>query len=289
MAPNNSFTPHAGSAASLLHYAEYTDPSTKQKHWSRFASADESFNVATAKNGSRFLIKFFSNFSKKHLATYSKKEQRSEAQALLEAQKRGDKTALQSDYDQVRDMMLQSKILNTLDIRSGLGLIVKCADCGHPKSNNPDGSGHSAKSGKCMVKTCTTCPTGYKSSYIESRIAKGKADSDPYAGKSAQDSSCLILNLIPLNEFETVVADSILAIDDQNALPDSAPKPFGPQTPFYHLKWSFPNCAGAVRHAKNGAVDVANGTWCELGAFKENGGPTGVTATWTIAHWTKMG
>lgn len=282
---SNTFAIHDKTAASLLHYEKYTKTGTKDECWTRWASANEEFNMVSA-SGSKFLIKFDSNFSKKHLATFSKKETRTKAEALVQAKQPGPTRTEEENWKLAQETLLNEKILKTLGIRSGKGAEAKCKLCGHPKSNDPDKTGHSAKTGKCQVPACTCA--GYVSTYVESRKDEGKPLDDPYAGKSAQDSSCIVLNLIPLHEFVLVVGNSIIAADPGNALADSAPKPFGPTTPFIHLKWDFKGRAGAVRHATSGKVDVADGTWCEVGAFKEKGG-TGVEATWIIAHWTKMG
>jgi hypothetical protein len=139
-----------------------------------------------------------------------------------------------------------------------------------------------------MVPGCLC--VAYVSSYIEERRDEGKPDIDPYVGKSGQESTCIVLNWIPKNEFITVVGNSITAVDPANALADSVPFPYTSQTPFIHLTWTFVGRPGAVRSAANGAVTLANGTWCEVGAFKRTVNlPLGIAATWTIAHLQNKG
>ena len=286
---SNTYNIHANTAASLLHYTAYTKPGAAEQSWTRFASANEEFNVASA-GGHRFLIKFHANFSKKHLVTFSKKEWRTAGEAWLQSQQPGQGGKDADNWEKAQQQLMNNKILKTLGIRSGKGDEANCKRCGHPKSNIPVNTGHSNNTGLCQVPGCNgvTCVGGYLSSYVESRRDENKPEHDPYAGKSGQDSSCIVLNWIPLNEFQLAVGNSIIAVDPLNALPDS-PTPYGHATPFIHLTWTFNGRPGAVRHATNGAVDVANGTWCEVGAFKENGGPPGITATWIIGHWYNMG
>lgn len=287
---SNAHALYANTAASLLHYEKYTKTGTSEECWTRFASANEEFNVASS-GGKTFLIKFHANFSKKHLVTFSKKQWATEKEAWLQSQQPGQQGKEAENWKRAQDQLLQNKILKTLGIRSGKGTEAVCARCGHPKSNDPLNSGHSAKSNKCQVPGCdgVKCMGGYLSSYVESRRNEGKPDHDPYAGKSGQDSSCLVLNWIPLNEFSKVVGDSIVHVDPTNALPDS-PKPYDFNTPFIHLKWDFVGRPGAVRNAKNGAVVKDDGTWCEVGAFKDtSANAVGITATWIIAHWNAMG
>jgi hypothetical protein len=286
---SNAYKVHENTAASLLHYQSYTKPGTTDLSWTRFASANEEFNVASA-GGNKFLIKFHANFSKKHLATFSKKEWRTAGEAWLQSQQQGQQGKDAENWQRAQKQLMDNKILKTLGIRSGKADEAKCKRCGHPKSNIPDKSGHSSKTGLCQVPGCdgVTCVGGYLSTYVEGRKDENKPLHDPYEGASGQDSSCIVLNWIPLNEFELAVGNSIVAADPGNALPDS-PLPYTHATPFIHLTWTFNGRAGAVRHAKNGAVDVDNGTWCEVGAFKATGGPPGITATWIVGHWYKMG
>lgn len=287
---SNTHAIYANTAASLLHYQKYTKTGTTEECWTRFASANEEFNVVSSA-GNTFLIKFDSNFSKKHLVTFSKKQWATEKEAWLQSQQPGQQGKEAENWKRAQDQLLKNKILKTLGIRSGKGAEAVCKRCGHPKANIPDKTGHSSNTGNCQVPGCNgvTCVGGYLSSYVESRRDEGKPDVDPYAGKSGQDSSCIVLNWIPLNEFTTVVGDSIVHADPANALADS-PKPYGPATPFIHLTWTFAGRAGAVRKATNGAISTPDGTWCEVGAFKDtSANPVGVTATWIIAHWYNMG
>lgn len=274
---------HANTAAELLHYTEYDKPGpggTSEKCWSRWASADENFNVGDA-GGNRYLIRFDSNFSKKHLATFSKKEYATETEKWLQPQQPGQQGKDEENWNRAQKQLLDNKILKTLGIRSGTADEAKCRRCGHPKKNNPDGTGHS-NAGNCRVPGCVTCIGGYLSSYVESRRDENKPLINPYAGASASQSSCIVLNWIPKNEFELVVGNSIVAADPGNTLPNSVVGHGGALIP---LTWTFAGRPGAVRHAENGVIDLENGTWSTVGARKANGGPPGITATWTIVHW----
>ncbi len=139
-----------------------------------------------------------------------------------------------------------------------------------------------------MVPGCLC--VAYLSSYVEERRDEHKPDVDPYVGKSGQESTIIVLNWIPKNEFEQVVAASIDHVDHGNALGDSVPDPYTVQTPFIHLRWDFVGRPGAVRSATNGAVSLNDGTWCEVGAFKRLSNQSlGIAATWTIAHMGNKG
>jgi|SRR5579863_1692897 len=279
---------HEGTAASLLQYKEYTKnkpDGTTEKSWTRYASADQEFNIV-AVGGRKLLIKFDKNFSKKHLATFSKKEGKLAAEVAALGKLDANKGKSAEELQKIaQENLLKAKMLKTLGIRSGSSAEVNCSACGHPRKNDPDGSGHS-NSGNCRVSGCTC--TGYVSGYVTSRTTEGKPDTDPLAGAKASTSSCIVLNWIPKNEFETVVGNSILKVDPKNELANTPTT--GSPAPLDHLKWDFGSSrAGAVRVATNGAVTVNNGTWCEVGAQKVKGGPTGIDATWTIVHWQGQG
>lgn len=280
---------HQNTAAELIHYAPYNKPlpgGGTEQCWTRFATANEEWNIAAA-GGQRFLIKFDKNFSKKHLATFSKKDWATEKEKWLQSQQPGQRTD-EENWNRAQKQLLENKVLRILGIRNP-----QCT-CGHfqkaPDPAQVATTGHS-NSGNCKHAGCA-CPgfVAVASPYVASRTAKGKLDVNPLLGATTNQSSCIVLNWIPKNEFENAVAASILAVDPTNVLPDSAPFPYTHATPFIHLTWSFPGRAGAVRHAQNGAVDVDNGTWVQLGAYKSTVGlPGGVTAKWIVAHWQAQG
>ncbi len=285
---SNAYGIHTNTAASLLHYEAYTKPGATEQSWTRFSSANEEFNVVSAA-GKKFLIKFYGNFSKKHLVTFSKKDWRTAEEAYLQSQQAGQQGKDAENWERAQQQLMKNKILKTLGIRSGKGDEAKCKHCGHPKSNIPDKTGHSSNTGRCQVPGChgVKCP-GYLSSYVQSRTDENKPEPDPYAGASGQDTSCIVLNWIPLNEFVQVVGDSIVTADPGDALADST-LPYGHATPFYKLKWTFTGRKGAVRKASGGVITVNDGNWCEVGAFKASGPLPQITSTWIVGHWYGMG
>jgi len=284
------FKIHENTAAALLHYQSYTKnlPGGKTElAWTRWSSANENFNI-TSTGGRRFLINFDKNFSKKHLATFSKKQWVTELSAYLNSLAPGQDGKDEENWHKAQIDLMNYKILKTLGIRSGLSDLVKCKRCSHPKKNNPPGTGHS-NAGNCQVPGCAgvTCIGGYLSSYTEGRTEKGKHEADPYAGQPASTSSCIVLNWIPKNEFELAIANAILAVDPNNVLPNSPT--VGHNPPLEHLRLNFTGRPGAVRCASGGVVTMDNGTWCQVGARKTLGGPPGIDATWTIVHWEGQG
>jgi hypothetical protein len=290
-----SFKLQENTAASLLHYRSFNKPGATEQCWTRYSSADEEFNLTRA-GGRTYLIKFEKNFSKKHLATFSKKEWKTSTEAWLQSQKPGQQGKDTENWQAAQKQLLDNKILKTAGIRKGPADADLCAraGCNHPRKDvvGAPNTGHS-NSGNCKVPgcLCTAAAGGFLSAYVASRIAETKPLHDPYEGTPAQTSSCIVLNWIPKNEFEDVLRNSILAVDPNNVLPNSPlPGPGVPNPPLQHLHWDFGLArAGAVRSASNGAISMPNGTWCDVGARKALGGPPGVDATWTIVHWQGQG
>jgi len=273
------------SAASLLHYQAYTKPGAKEVSWTRHATANEEFNITSA-GGRKYLIKFESNFSKKHLATFSKKDSKLKAAIADLTLKMPKGTSEGEILAAAQKQLLDAKILKILKVREGPEDTDLCARCGHPRKNNPIGSGHS-KTGTCQVSGCTKCVGGFLTKYVSERTSEGKPEVNPLAGSPASESSCIVLNWIPKNEFEKAVADSILAVDAKNDLADT---PTTKGSALVTLKWNFGKSReGAVRHAKSGAIDMDKGTWCEVGARKTKSSPKGIDATWTVVHWEGQG
>ena len=217
---SNTYNVHANTAASLLHYQSYTKPGTTDQSWTRFASANEEFNVASA-GGHKFLIKFHANFSKEAPRHLLQERMADRGEAWLQSQQPGQGGKDAENWEKAQQQLMQNKILKTLGIRSGKGDEAKCKRCGHPKSNIPANTGHSNNTGLCQVPGCNgvTCVGGYLSSYVESRRDENKPEHDPYAGKGGQDSSCIVLNWIPLNEFQLAVGNSIIAVDPSMRCP----------------------------------------------------------------------
>ena len=282
---------HENTAAEFIHYQSYNKPlgnGATEQCWTRYSTANEEWNIAAA-GGQRFLINFDKNFSKKHLATFSKKEWATEKEKWLQSQQPGQRTD-EENWNRAQKQLLDNKILKILGVRNP-----RCV-CGHyQKSLDPAPAavavnGHS-NNGNCKHAGCGCAGfAAAPSTYVASRTAKAKPDVNPLVGASTNQSSCIVLNWIPKNEFEAAVAASILAVDPTNVLPDSAPVPYTHATPFIHLTWSFPTHPGAVRHAQNGTVDVDTGTWVQLGCYKTTVGlPMGITAKWIVAHWNGQG
>lgn len=210
-----------------------------------------------------------------------------EKEKWLQSQQPGQRTD-EENWNRAQKQLLENKILRILGARNPL-----CV-CGHfQKASDPAQvatTGHS-NSGNCKHAGCVCGGfAAAPSAYVAARTAAAKPDVNPLLGMPTNQSSCIVLNWIPRNEFEAAVAASILAVDPANALPDSAPFPYTHATPFIHLRWSFPGRPGAVRHAQNGNVDVDNGTYVDLGTYKSTAAlPGGVTAIWTVAHWSGQG
>jgi hypothetical protein len=72
---------HTNTAADLLNYDTYQDLISNTEQLTRVASANEEW-VVQKQNGDVFYIKFDNNFSKKHLATFSKKQNPPQATSI---------------------------------------------------------------------------------------------------------------------------------------------------------------------------------------------------------------
>jgi hypothetical protein len=281
------FKIHENTAAALLRYQQYNRGGGTELAWTRFSSVNQEFEVAEAA-GLRYLIKFASNFSKKHLATFSKKEARTQLAAYYRSQQPGQGGNDEENWRYAQKQLLDEKILKILDVRNPF------CTCGHRQK--PDiaaltTTGHS-NSGNCKHTACT-CP-GFapaQNNFVARRTLLAKPDVNPLLGAPANQSSCIVLNWIPKGEFILVVGNSIRTAETAYAaahggavIPNDAPT-----VPLTDLRWDFPTRPGAVRHAQDGVIDLDNGTWCKVGAKKMAGGPAGIAATWTIVHWAGQG
>ncbi len=260
-----------GTAAELLHYQPYTNKQTSEVGWSRWASAKENFEIVQDSK-TKYLLKFDNNFAKKHLVTITKKELSIEADT---AKKEGGSP--EENVKAAQKTLLDQKIVRILNARNRED---DCT-CGHPRFTSDDGKvkGHSNSGKSCYG--CSTC-TKYKPSYKLNRQAAGKPTSDPLKGAGAGESTCLVLNWIPLTEFQTIVSKSISSVDPDGKLAVGSEK---------HLKWDFGSGRmGAIRSAKKGAVDPEpKQTWVVVGAKKVANDATKFAATWQINHWENQG
>lgn len=260
------------------------------------STPNQDFEVAEAA-GTRYLIKFSANFAKKHLATFSKKEARTQMAAYYRSQQPGQQGKDEENWNAAQKQLLDEKILKILEIRNPV------CTCGHLRKPNISAmatTGHSnagackhtvtplgGAPGPCPCPTYTAAP----SNFVARRTALGKPTANPLAGQPANQSSCIVLNWIPKSEFTLAVGNSIRTAEATYAAAHGGAAI--PNTPaggdLVHLRWSFPGRPGAVRHAQDGVIDVDNGTWAEVGASKLLGGPASIASTWTIVHWVGQG
>jgi len=294
-----SFPIHQTTASEVLKYQQYQRQlpgGATETAWTRFSCANQDFEVAEA-GGKRYLIKFGSNFTKKHLATFSKKEARTQTAAYYHSLAPDQKGKDDENWRYAQKQLLDAKILKILEIRNPL------CTCGHKQKSkiaSPNNTGHT-NTGRCKHTVtppaggaAAPCPcatfTAAPSNFVASRTALGKPEANPLAGAPANQSSCIVLNWIPKNEFTLVVGNSIESAETAYAAahPGTAIPNSGPHD-LTNLKWEFPSRPGAVRHAQDGVIDLDNGTWCKVGATKQAGGPPGITAVWTIVHWVGQG
>ncbi len=198
-------TQQTGTAADLLHYDKIQHTTKQCERLTRVATASENWILKDWDNEA-YCIRFDSNFSKKHLFTFSKDQQRTveKAKDLAKTSGKGD---LENWHDAEMEL-LKGKIAKNLDKRAVAGI----CNCTHTfiqhLQNNPAPPPNKLPGG------CTICPcAAFKTPYGIARQYVGKPTHDPLSGATTTRNTCIILNWVPKAEFEEVVVKSIQAVE----------------------------------------------------------------------------
>ncbi len=215
---------NTGTGADLLSYREYVD-ATGEHRLTRVATCDEKW-VVSDWDGETYYVTFANNFSKKHLATFSKSRESNEVAAYyawLESTRGGTELAPHEAWERGEHHMAESKMQQTLTNRRPN---VRCR-CGH-RYNQHAHRGPGQPKGACSVGGCGCAR--YTSPYAEARINAGKALEDnafahdagptpnsanrnPLAGATTNRNTFILLNYVPRDTFKEVVVRSLQAVE----------------------------------------------------------------------------
>lgn len=270
-----------GTAADLLTFQKF-DHLERGERLTRVATANQDWIVRDW-DGETYVIKFDSNFSKKHLFTFTKKEDRVKAKAHEESEKPGQKDQEAENWRRAEQALLLGKIMKNLDKRA----VANICNCGHPFSA-PGANPKHPGGGACTGGGCGC--TKFETPYALARKYVHKPTEDPLAGARTTKNTCIILNWIPRAEFEEVVVKSIQAFEKPtgwtkgNAL--AVPAGAGALSQ-RKLRWDFGlGRMGAIIKAEKIAIapfyTFTNYRGCYIGAEKI--GTDVGRQTWKIYH-----
>lgn len=184
-------------AADLLSYEKYIESTTGMERLSRVATANEEW-VLSDWDGERYTIRFDKNFSKKHLATFSKDRERTEREAYFEWLNSGKTRDAGENWQRSEHGLMNQKMRTTADNRS----VADLCGCGHRFNRHP-------AAGACTQPGCGC--TRFVTPFAASRIVTGKPVEDPLAGMKTIRTTFIVLNWVPKAEFESIVVQSIQA------------------------------------------------------------------------------
>jgi hypothetical protein len=196
---SNPAAPKTGTAADLLHFDIINHVTKNCEALTRVSTANETWMVKDW-DGEVYAIKFDSNFSKKHLYTFSKKTDNT-AQKAAQLSATSGKTDAENWHD-AEEELLKGKIAKALDKRA----VANVCACGHLFNQHPPPNRTTCNGAGCGC-------TGYATPYGIARKYVGKPTYDPYAGMPTPKNTCIILNWVPKTEFEDVVVKSIQALE----------------------------------------------------------------------------
>ncbi len=227
-----------GTGADLLSFEKYLDATLGGERLTRVATADEQW-VVSDWDGETYFVRFDKNFSKKHLATFSKDRKRTEEAAYYAWLNSGKSADAGKNWEKAEHQLLTEKMTGTADARAVAGM----CKCGHRYNRHPGG-------GACTQHGCT-CPK-FVTPFADARITAGKPTDNPLAGVQTQRTTFIVLNWVPRDAFESVVVQSIQAHEKPTGWKrgDALAKAVGDEVV---LKWDFgPQRVGAVIQAHVG-------------------------------------
>jgi len=233
-----------GTGADLLSYEKYVDTTTGLERLTRVATASEEW-VVRDWDGEVYYIRFDLNFSKKHLATFSKDRERTEKEAYFAWLNSGKTRGAGENWQAAEHRMMLEKMATTAQNRAVAG---QC-QCGHPFNRHPGGNA-------CTVPGCGCAK--FTTPFGASRTAAGKPTENPLAGAQTNRTTFILLNWVPKGEFESVVVQSIQAHEKPTGWRRGDPlaKAAGDEAV---LRWDFgPARIGAVVQSQ---VGVAPNLW----------------------------
>lgn len=244
---------NTGTGADLLTYETVQHVTKNVERLTRVATANQEW-VVKDWDGETYFIKFDKNFSKKHLFTFSKDTEKTQAEAHNQAAKPGQQGKDEENWHKAEMALLYNKIAKNINNRAVADM---CA-CGHklsPKHMHPNPAGAGKVPGACKDAACMAANppcAGFATPYGVAREYVGKPTYDPLSGAKTSKNSCIILNWVPKAEFEQVVVKSIQAFEKPPGWKkgDALSVAVGAEQ---SLKWDF-------GPARNGAIVLADHT-----------------------------
>jgi hypothetical protein len=209
----------------------------------RVSTADENW-VVKDWDGESYRVRFASNFSKKHLFTFSKDNQKTSQKASQLAATSGKSDA--ENWHDAEMELLKNKIAKNLNKRA----IADICNCTHKYNQHTHPNPAPPPPNVPGACTAVGCPcTSFKTPYGIAREYVGKPTHDPLAGAKTTKNTCIILNWVPRAEFESVVVQSLQGVEKPPGWTKGQPLavPVGGKR---CLKWDFTG-------ARNGAIIVA--------------------------------
>jgi len=229
---------NTGTGADLLSFEKYLDATAGHERLTRVATADEQW-VVSDWDGETYFVRFDKNFSKKHLATFSKDRKRTEEAAYYAWLNSGKSTAAGKNWEAAEHQLLTEKMKGTADARAVAGT----CQCGHRFNRHPGG-------GACNHPGCA-CPK-FVTPFAAARVAAGKPTENPLAGMQTQRTTFIVMNWVPRDVFESVVVQSIQAHEKPSGWKRGDPLAKAVNDEVV-LKWDFgPQRVGAVIQAHVG-------------------------------------
>lgn len=211
-------TLNTGTAADLLHFETIRHVTKNCERLTRVPTSNESWIVKDW-DGETYHIHFDSNFSKKHLFTFSKDHPKTQLKAQQLAATSG-----KSDVENWHDAeieLLKNKIAKNIDKRA----VADSCSCHHTFGNHliPNTSPPPQKvPGSCTICGYAIC-AAFQTPYGIARQYVGKPTHDPLAGAKTTKNTCIILNWIPKVEFESVVVQSLQAVEKPSGWANGQP------------------------------------------------------------------
>lgn len=225
----------------LVAYKSYTPTGTTDTKQTRKLTLDQEW-VFGGTGGTNLMIKFDSNFFKKHLFTYSKKTAEVAQNAYLLSKAAGDPPGRELEFWlQAELTKLNQKLRKALEHRAErykctcghYQVSHKCtnANCKHEEIKHKTGTGNPCPCKvtlqqpppahlcgcanqvfHCDIPACPCTAFNVNPAavgiYAAQRAASGKGPDNPLAGAATQLNTCIILDRIPMEKFKSVVINS---------------------------------------------------------------------------------
>jgi hypothetical protein len=204
-----------------LEYRDYNDLQGGMVRKTRVSSADLEW-VLRLQGAALYVVRFESNFAKKHLYTSTKNAATVQAQLANFAHE----PDLAKRLAQAKLAADEQKFKTQLAHRSPAEQKCVSPGCNHKNDEHAPGNGKCNAAPKSLqpppgavpgqkvkkVLTAVPCPCiGFTSVYADKRLAQGKPDANPLLGATGLTCDAIWMDRVDAKLFEKVVVDSIVA------------------------------------------------------------------------------